>query len=45
MEATFWQRLFRGACRLRRSEEFDRLAGPGWPERIMGMAVTDRLRG
>jgi heptose I phosphotransferase len=43
MEATFWQRLFRGVRRLRRSEEFDRLAGADWPERIMAMAVTDRL--
>ncbi len=43
MEATFWQRLLRGARRLHRTEEFDRLAGADWPDRIMALAVTDRL--
>jgi heptose I phosphotransferase len=43
MEATFWRRLFRGVRRLHRSDEFEQLAGPGWADRIMGLAVTDRL--
>src|SRR5262249_35677617 len=43
MEATFWQRLVHGVCRLRQTPKFERFAGPDWPRRIMAMAVTDHL--
>ena len=43
MDATLWQRLVHGVCRLYQSPEFERFAGPDWPRRIMRMAVTDRL--
>lgn len=39
----FWQRLARGARRLRQRADWPRFAGPDWPERIMDVAVTDRF--
>jgi heptose I phosphotransferase len=43
MEAGFWRRLWHGTRRLHHSDEFARLAGPDWAERIMELPVTDRL--
>jgi heptose I phosphotransferase len=43
MEATFWQRLRHGVYRVHHTGELEQFAGPDWAERIMGMAVTDRL--
>lgn len=43
MSESFWQRLTRGARRLRRRPDWDSLAGSDWPERVMGVAVTDRF--
>jgi heptose I phosphotransferase len=43
MEASFWRRLVHGVRRFHRSAEFEQFAGPGWPDRIMGLPVTDRL--
>src|SRR5438552_1136117 len=43
MEASFWRRLFHGVRRLQQRPEWERFAGPDWPERIMGLPVTDRL--
>jgi heptose I phosphotransferase len=40
---TLWQRLLRGARRLRQRPDWDRFAGPGWADRIMDVAVTDRF--
>src|SRR5262245_905109 len=37
-----WQRLVRGARRVRQRPDWYRLAGPDWPDRIMTAAVTDR---
>jgi heptose I phosphotransferase len=39
----FWQRLWRGACRLRRRADWDRFAGPDWAGHIMDLPVTDRF--
>ncbi|HXG10208.1 MAG TPA: lipopolysaccharide kinase InaA family protein [Gemmataceae bacterium] len=43
MRETLWQRLVRGVWRLRQHPDWGQFAGPGWPERIMSVAVTDRL--
>jgi len=43
MEANFWRRLFRGVRRVPPSRELEQFAGPDWADRIMAMAVTDRL--
>jgi heptose I phosphotransferase len=43
MSETFWQRLFRGARRLRQQPHWEAFAGPDWPERIMAVPVTDRF--
>src|SRR5262249_40188095 len=43
MSGTFWRRLVHGVRRLRHEPRWARLAGPGWAERIMATAVTDRL--
>ena len=41
--ASFWQRLWRGGRRLFARPDWDRLQGPGWDERVMDAAVTDRF--
>ena len=43
MSETFWRRLVRGAWRLRQQPYWDAVAGPGWADRIMGVAVADRF--
>ncbi len=43
MEGSFWRRLFHGTRRVPPSPEFEQFAGPDWADRIMEMAVTDRL--
>jgi heptose I phosphotransferase len=43
MEATFWRRLFRGVRHVHPSPELRQFAGPDWADRIMDLAVTDRL--
>jgi heptose I phosphotransferase len=43
MKETVWHRLFRGVRRVRQSEYWERFAGPGWADRVMGLALTDRL--
>lgn len=43
MEATFWRRLVRGLRRIPPSPQMEQFAGPGWADRIMDLAVTDRL--
>ena len=40
---TLWQRLVRGARRLRHRPDWDEVLGPGWPDRVMSVAVTDRF--
>jgi heptose I phosphotransferase len=40
---TLWQRLFRGARRLQHRADWGRYAGPGWADRVMAAAVTDRF--
>jgi len=40
---SFWQRLFRGVRRLRHRSDWDNVLGPGWPDRVMGVTVTDRF--
>jgi tRNA A-37 threonylcarbamoyl transferase component Bud32 len=40
---SFWQRLLRGARRLRQRPDWPLFAGADWPDRIMGVAVTDRF--
>jgi Lipopolysaccharide kinase (Kdo/WaaP) family len=42
-EGSFWRRLFYGERRIPESSEFEALAGVDWADRIMEMAVTDRL--
>lgn len=37
-----WLRLRRGTRVIRRAADFDRLAGPGWPDRIMTVDAPDR---
>jgi heptose I phosphotransferase len=41
LRESLWQRLFRGARRLRQRPEWVRFAGPDWADRIMAVAVTD----
>jgi len=43
MTGSFWRRLFRGVRRIPASAELAGMAGTDWADRIMGMAVTDRL--
>jgi heptose I phosphotransferase len=43
MEATFWRRLLHGVRRVHASPEMAQVAGPNWADRIMDVAVTDRL--
>jgi heptose I phosphotransferase len=43
LRETLWQRLFRGARRLRQQSHWAQFAGPDWAERIMAVAVTDRF--
>jgi heptose I phosphotransferase len=38
-----WRRLFRGTLRLRQRPDWEQFAGPGWADRIMAAAVTDRF--
>ena len=40
---SFWRRLVCGVRRLRQRPDWERYAGPGWAERVMGAEVTDRL--
>src|SRR5260370_32330936 len=40
---SFWRRLFSGVRRLRHRPDWDQFLGPGWPDRVMGVAVTDRF--
>jgi heptose I phosphotransferase len=37
-----WARLCRGVRYLRRQADWDRFAGDGWADRVMGLALTDR---
>jgi hypothetical protein len=39
---TFWHRLVHGVWRLRQRPDWADFAGPGWADRIMQVAVTDR---
>ncbi|HEX4611757.1 MAG TPA: hypothetical protein VH092_26405, partial [Urbifossiella sp.] len=41
--SSLWHRLRKGTRLLRRELDWDRLAGEDWPDRVMGMPVTDRL--
>ncbi len=43
MSDTLWQRLVRGVRRLRQRPDWGELLGPGWADRIMDVAVTDRF--
>jgi len=43
MGETLWQRLFRGARRLRQQPHWEQFAGPGWADGIMDVAVRDRF--
>jgi len=43
MRETLWQRLTRGARRLRQQSDWAVFAGSDWPDRIMGVPVTDRF--
>ncbi len=43
MSESLWQRLFRGARRLRQQPYWEQFAGPDWPERILSVPVTDRF--
>jgi heptose I phosphotransferase len=40
---SFWQCLVRGCRRVRQRPDWDQFVGPGWLDRIMGVAVTDRF--
>lgn len=40
---SLWQRLTRGWRRIRQRPDWAVFAGPGWPERIMQVVVTDRF--
>jgi hypothetical protein len=39
---TFWHRLVHGVWRLRQRPDWSGFVGPGWADRIMQVAVTDR---
>lgn len=41
--SSLWHRLRRGVRVLRSHPDWDRFAGAGWPERIMGEVVLDKL--
>jgi heptose I phosphotransferase len=41
--ASFGRRLLRGGWRWRQAPDWPAFAGPDWPDRIMGAAVTDRF--
>jgi heptose I phosphotransferase len=43
MKETLWHRLFRGVRRLRQQPYWERFAGPGWDDRVMGEVLTDRF--
>jgi len=43
MGDTFWQRLFRGARRLRQRPQWAAFAGPDWADHIMRVQVADRF--
>lgn len=43
MNETVWSRLLRGARRLRQRADWPQWVGPGWADRIMELAVTDRF--
>lgn len=40
--SSLWARLRRGVRLFRKQADWDRFAGEGWPERIMGEPLTDR---
>lgn len=40
---SLWQRLVRGARRLRQRSDWDGFAGSDWSERVMSVAITDRF--
>jgi heptose I phosphotransferase len=40
---SLWQRLLHGGRRLRQRPDWPLFAGADWPDRIMGVAVTDRF--
>lgn len=40
--SAFWPRLLRSVRLLRKQADWDRFAGPDWPERIMHLPLTDR---
>lgn len=40
--SSLWHRLRRGVRLLRRQADWDRFAGDGWPDRVMGEPNTDR---
>jgi heptose I phosphotransferase len=40
--SSLWSRLRRGVRLFRKQADWDRFAGDGWPERIMGEPLTDR---
>jgi heptose I phosphotransferase len=41
--SSLWHRLTRGSRRLRSQPDWDDLAGRGWADRVMHLAVTDRF--
>jgi len=43
VKESFWQRLCRGARHWQCRQDWPHFAGADWPERIMGVAVTDRF--
>jgi heptose I phosphotransferase len=40
---SFWQRLVRGACRVRQRDDWQHFVGSDWVQRIMELPVTDRF--
>ncbi len=43
LRPTLWQRLFRGVRRVRQQPRWEQFAGADWPDRVMGVEVTDRF--
>jgi heptose I phosphotransferase len=43
MKETLWVRLCRGVRRLRQRADWPHFVGADWADRIMGLAITDRL--
>jgi heptose I phosphotransferase len=43
MKESLWHRLFRGVRRLRQRPYWEHFAGPGWADRIMAEALTERF--